>query len=98
MAAALGSQAGDVICFGHTHRPWQREVDGIRFVNTGSVGRPKDGDWRAGYVVVGVDGAGTRIEFVRVEYDVEQAARAILASELPDEFAEFLRSGGSAKS
>jgi hypothetical protein len=37
-------------------------------------------------------------EFVRVEYNVETAARAILGSELPHGFAEFLKSGGSAKS
>jgi predicted phosphodiesterase len=98
MATVLGSRPGDVICFGHTHKPWQREVGGIRFVNTGSVGRPKDGDWRAGYVLLTVDGAGTRVEFVRVDYDVELAARAILESELPHEFAEVLKNGGSAKS
>lgn len=34
-------------------------------------------------------------QFVRVEYDVEAAARGILESELPDEFAEFLRTGGT---
>ena len=42
------------IAFGHTHKPWHRVVNGIHFVNTGSVGRPKDGDWRAGYVVLDV--------------------------------------------
>lgn len=50
MAAHVGLRAGDVIAFGHTHRPWHRTVDDMHFVNTGSVGRPKDGDWRAGYV------------------------------------------------
>lgn len=39
----------DVIVFGHTHVPFRREVDGVQFINTGSVGRPKDGDPRAGY-------------------------------------------------
>jgi predicted phosphodiesterase len=97
MATSLGSRDGDVICFGHTHKPWQREVDGIRFVNTGSVGRPKDADWRACYVLLTVDTSGSRAEFERVEYDVEGAAKAIIESGLPREFAEFLRSGGSAK-
>lgn len=94
MAQGAGAKAGDVVCFGHTHKPWHRVVQGIRFVNTGSVGRPKDGDWRAGYVVLTVDDAGIEVEFVRVEYDVEAAARSVLASELPDEFAEQLRHGG----
>ena len=94
MAEQAGLRAGDVICFGHTHRPWTREAGGIRFVNTGSVGRPKDGDWRAGYVLLEVGEGETRVDFVRVEYDVETAARAILRSDLPDDFAEYLRTGG----
>jgi predicted phosphodiesterase len=39
-----GLKAGDAIAFGHTHEPWHRTVEGIHFVNTGSVGRPNDGD------------------------------------------------------
>jgi predicted phosphodiesterase len=56
MAHLAGAKAGDVICFGHTHVPWTRAVEGIHFVNTGSVGRPKDGDPRAGYVLLDVGG------------------------------------------
>jgi diadenosine tetraphosphatase ApaH/serine/threonine PP2A family protein phosphatase len=95
MASDLGSRPEDVICFGHTHKPWQRIVGGIQFINTGSVGRPKDGDSRACYVLLSMEGAGTRVEFVRVAYDIEEAARAIRASELPAEFAEVLKSGGT---
>jgi predicted phosphodiesterase len=93
MAQLAAAKRGDVIAFGHTHKPWHREVDGIHFVNTGSVGRPKDGDWRAGYVVLDV-GATARVEFVRVAYDIDEAVRAILASDLPTDFAEYLRTGG----
>jgi predicted phosphodiesterase len=94
MASVVGGKPGDAICFGHTHKPWHRVVDGIHFVNTGSVGRPKDGDWRAGYVLLTVEGARVDPEFVRVAYDVEAAAKGILESELPDDFAEYLRTGG----
>ena len=94
MGTAVGARAGDVVAFGHTHRPWHRVVGDVHFVNTGSVGRPKDGDWRAGYVVLDVSEAGVNVEFRRVEYDVECAAAAILASTLPPEFAEYLRTGG----
>ena len=95
MARAAGARAGDVLAFGHTHKPWHRAVDGINFVNTGSVGRPKDGDWRAGYVILDFADDQVRPEFVRLEYDVERAVRAIRASELPDEFGDFLRAGGA---
>ena len=95
MARDLGARAGDVIAFGHTHKPWQRIVGGIHFINTGSVGRPKDGDSRACYVSLSMETAGARVEFVRVAYDVEEAARAIRATDLPAEFAEVLKSGGA---
>lgn len=94
MAEQAGAQRGDVLCFGHTHKPWHREVEGIHFVNTGSVGRPKDGDWRAGYVVLEVGNAEAEVEFVRVEYDLDRTMSGIRASELPDDFAEYLARGG----
>lgn len=94
MAEAAGAKAGDVIAFGHTHLPYRREVGGIHLLNTGSVGRPKDGDWRAGYVLLELGQGDPAIEFVRVEYDVERAATAIEKSALPGDFAQQLRSGG----
>ncbi|MBA2628376.1 MAG: metallophosphoesterase family protein [Gemmatimonadales bacterium] len=96
MAQLAGLRAGDAIAFGHTHKPWHRMVDGIQFVNTGSVGRPKDGDARAGYVVIDIGGEAVSLELVRVSYDVERAADAILRSELPAAFADHLRTGGHA--
>ena len=94
MATIAGAKAGDVLAFGHTHKPWHRQVEGIHFINTGSVGRPKDGDWRAGYVLLDVDEAGVKVEFARVEYDLEATMQGIRGSELPDEFAEYLKTGG----
>ncbi len=98
MGEALGARAGDLVAFGHTHLPFHRVVGNVHFVNTGSVGRPKDGDPRAGYVLVHTDASGVHVEFVRVSYDVERSAEAILASDLPDAFADFLRFGGKAAS
>jgi predicted phosphodiesterase len=95
MSDALGARAGDIVCFGHTHKPWHRVASGVHFVNAGSVGRPKDGDWRAGYVLLDVGPAEPRVELVRVEYDVERAARGILESDLPKDFADYLRTGGT---
>jgi predicted phosphodiesterase len=94
MAAALAAKPGDVVCFGHTHIPWHRIVEGVHFVNTGSVGRPKDGDWRACYALLTLDETSVVVDFVRVEYDVERVAKAIQQSELPDDFADQLRTGG----
>lgn len=95
MAKDIGARSKDIICFGHTHKPWQRTVGGVQFINTGSVGRPKDGDWRACYVLLTIDQSGASVEFVRVRYDVDKAASAIGESDLPNEFAEVLKSGGA---
>lgn len=94
MAGHLGARAGDAVAFGHTHVAWHRTIEGIHFVNTGSVGRPKDGDPRAGYVLIDMNSERVTVEFVRVEYDVAAAASAIRASTLPDDFAEYLETGG----
>jgi predicted phosphodiesterase len=95
MADHLGAKSGDVVAFGHTHKPWHRTVGGIHFVNTGSIGRSRDGDRRAGYVAIGMDGERVDVEFRRVAYDVKAAAAAIRRSTLPDEFAEYLETGGN---
>jgi putative phosphoesterase len=88
----------DVLIVGHTHKPYHRVLpSGRRVVNAGSVGKPKDGDPRACYVVLRAENGELDVEFRRVLYDVERAARAIEATELPGgmphEFAAMLRAG-----
>ena len=95
MAAVVGLKAGDVLACGHTHKPWYREVSGLHFVNTGSVGRPKDGDWRAGYVVLTLQDGNMQVAFERVPYDVEGAVAGVTVAGLPPEFVDMLRTGGA---
>ena len=73
-------------------------MDGVHFVNTGSVGRPKDGDWRAGYAMLTLGDGEPGVEFVRVEYDIEATIAGVRAAGLPEAFAEFLRHAGKAPS
>jgi putative phosphoesterase len=84
----------DIIVFGHTHVPYHREVAGVHFINTGSVGRPKDGNAMAGYCVLTVDGKDITVEQLRVDYDVELACQRLVSAGLPEYFAEYLRTGG----
>lgn len=96
----------DIMCFGHTHKPYHRilnsGVDGDNHfrhaINIGSVGKPKDGDPRGCYVVLTIndnssilDENSIQVEFIRFEYDVEKAAKAVEDSPLPNEYAEMLR-------
>jgi predicted phosphodiesterase len=96
MSQRAGLKRGDALAFGHTHQLWHHAIDGVHYVNAGTAGRPKDGDPRVSYALLDVAADGEiTTEFVRVEYDVERAARAIRGSALPDEFAEFLETGGA---
>jgi len=88
------SSDADIIVFGHTHKPYHKEVNGVLFINAGSVGKPKDGDWRAGYAIVEM-GESPSVTFQRVTYDVAKAAAAIRATDLPHEFADDIETGGA---
>jgi putative phosphoesterase len=89
---AAASEA-DIIVFGHTHKPYTKLVDDVLFLNVGSVGKPKDGDWRACYAVL-EPAAAQPVQFVRLKYDIETVITAIRQSELPHEFADDLEHGG----
>jgi putative phosphoesterase len=80
----------DVLVFGHTHKPWVREYGGVLFVNCGSVGKPKDGDPRAGFAVLGSNSNGVDVEIVRVPYDADTVAAEMRTVGLPDELADKL--------
>ena len=92
-ARLAAAETDDVLLFGHTHQIWQRRHGDVEFVNTGSVGRPKDGDPRAAYVVLEVGDSGVTALPVRVEYDTDAAAQAILTAGLPEALAEGVRHG-----
>jgi predicted phosphodiesterase len=83
----------DVILFGHTHVPFTKEVDGVLFVNVGSVGKPKDGNPRACYAILDFT-RHPAVTFRRVEYNVQAAAEAVRQSGLPATFARDLELGG----
>ncbi len=90
----MDAAEADVLVCGHTHLPYHRVLgSGRHVINAGSVGKPKDDDPRAGYVVLSATGRLLDVAFVRVPYDVEKAAQAIEATAMPDEFARMLRAG-----
>lgn len=94
MERLLDLAEADVLVCGHTHKPYHRILpSGRHVINAGSVGKPKDKNPAACYVVLDATGNDLSVEFRRVPYDIERAAQAIEASEMPDEFAQMLRSG-----
>ncbi len=60
-------------------------------LNPGSVGQPRDGDPRAAWLLLDLD--GMTATFQRTDYDIPGAAAAIRAARLPDSLAERLEYG-----
>jgi predicted phosphodiesterase len=91
----FGGLKASLVLYGHTHRPFDRVLDGQRVVNPGSVGLPFDGDPRAAYLLVECGDTGCGVRRRRVEYDVERAVAAMELLDHPDRkrIVERLRSG-----
>lgn len=106
-AASFSYQHTTVCFIGHTHSPKAYIRDGsVRtvaldtlplqagkkyLVNVGSVGQPRDGDWRSAYCIY--DTAANEVVLRRIEYDISSAQRAILDAGLPAKLAERLALG-----
>lgn len=97
------SSKATILCVAHTHKPYHRVLrDGnnnfLHVINTGSVGKPKDGNPQGAYVLLELtspisllDPETVQVDFVRFDYDIQAAARAIENSPLPDELIDRLQ-------
>jgi predicted phosphodiesterase len=106
-AASFSYQHTSVCFIGHTHTPKAYVRDGsVRtipldtlllqqgkryLINVGSVGQPRDSDWRSAYCVY--DTNTNDVKLRRVEYDLAGAQQAILDAGLPRKLAERLAVG-----
>ncbi|MCL1856216.1 MAG: metallophosphatase family protein [Kiritimatiellaeota bacterium] len=106
-AAHLSYQMHVLCFHGHTHVPtvFEKELEVVRrppeslklqlgkkyFINTGSVGQPRDGDPRASYCLY--QPKAREVTFRRVAYDVEAAQGKITAAGLPERLAVRLAQG-----
>jgi hypothetical protein len=80
MASTVGLKSGDVIAFGHTHKPWHR---GGGFISsTREAWDAERRRWRAGYVLLELEGDAA--EHVRTAYDLDAATAAVREAGLPD--------------
>ncbi|MEX2579086.1 MAG: metallophosphoesterase family protein [Verrucomicrobiales bacterium] len=105
--ASFSYQFTQLCFYGHTHTPRiYRKGDSVEpldeftvnleigrkyFINVGSVGQPRDGDWRAAYAVYDVE--NQEVEIRRVEYDIDKAQDKIIESGLPEMLAHRLSLG-----
>jgi predicted phosphodiesterase len=105
--ASFNYQHTGVCFYGHTHAPRAYIRDsGVRsvpleklrieqgkkyFINVGSVGQPRDGDWRSSYCIYHVD--KQLVELRRLEYDIYTAQDKIVEAGLPQRLADRLAMG-----
>jgi predicted phosphodiesterase len=105
--AHFNYQATSVCFFGHTHVPLAFEKAGRvtsssyskvkitigkkYFINVGSVGQPRDGDWRSAYAIY--DTKAREVELRRLSYDIEATQRKIIKAGLPERLARRLELG-----
>jgi putative phosphoesterase len=87
-----GAEYDAIIC-GHSHQAFTRQVGSTTFINTGSVGRPDDGNPRSAYAVLEVKENELQVSHYRLNYNVGEAVAAIRNKGLPEAFAEMLIQG-----
>lgn len=83
----------EVLIYGHTHLSYFKKLNGYYFINAGSVGKPKDGDWRTCTCIVDIVNGDVKVNFIRREYDIQRVVKAIFEKGLPNYFAGRLALG-----
>jgi putative phosphoesterase len=78
---------------GHSHVPYYKIVDGVHFVNPGSVGRMFDGDPRTSFATLKVSSGKIGVEHFRIPYAVEKVVRGLKEKKLPNIYAKMFRAG-----
>ncbi|WET49007.1 metallophosphoesterase [Chryseobacterium indologenes] len=88
----LEDSKADIIVMGHTHLSFKKQFENNKWaVNCGSVGRSKEENRLASYLVLTLDDEKIIPEIVQINYPLEETARQIEESGIPDYYASFLR-------
>ena len=105
--ASFSYQFTQLCFYGHTHTPRiyvkgdsvepleemevNLEMGRKYFINVGSTGQPRDGDWRASYAVY--DAENQNVEIRRLDYNIRKAQDKIIDAGLPEMLAHRLSLG-----
>ncbi|MEM2965269.1 MAG: metallophosphoesterase family protein, partial [Candidatus Bathyarchaeia archaeon] len=81
------------LILGHTHIPYVIETGNGFLMNPGSVGQPRDGDPRASYMLLEIEGSSVKVDHRRVDYDVDSVASKMRRIGLPEVLAARLYGG-----
>ena len=78
---------------GHSHIPFYEFVDGVHFINPGSVGRMFDGDPHASFATLDISADEISVGHFRVSYPVEEVIQDLKKHNLPEVYGEMFRIG-----
>lgn len=78
---------------GHSHVPYHKIVNGVHFINPGSVGRMFDGDPSASYAILTLSSENILVKHFRIPYPVEATVNSLKKNRLPDIYGTMLRTG-----
>lgn len=78
---------------GHSHTPYYKIIDGIHFINPGSVGRMFDGNPRTSFVILELSSEEISVEHFRIPYPVEEVITGLKQNRLPNIYARMYRIG-----
>lgn len=78
---------------GHSHTPYHKIIDGVHFINPGSVGRMFDGDPRTAFAILKVYSGEIAVEHFRIPYPVDEVITGLKQNRLPDIYAKMYRLG-----
>ncbi|MCW1963802.1 metallophosphoesterase family protein [Chryseobacterium viscerum] len=88
----LKDSQSDVIVMGHTHLSFKKQFENKTWaINCGSVGRSKEENRLASYIILTLDEEKITPEIVQLPYPIEETARQIKESGIPDYYASFLK-------
>jgi putative phosphoesterase len=78
---------------GHSHTPYYKLIDGIHFINPGSVGRMFDGDPRTAFAILELSSEEISVEHFRIPYPIEEVITGLKQNRLPDIYAKMYLMG-----
>jgi len=88
----LKDSQSDVIVMGHTHLSFKKQFENKTWaINCGSVGRSKEENRLASYVVFTLDEEKITPEIIQIPYPIDETVRQIKDSGIPDYYASFLK-------
>ncbi|MFD1165951.1 metallophosphoesterase family protein [Sphingobacterium daejeonense] len=79
----------DCLIMGHIHYSYIRKINNKWAINPGAVGRSKERNRLASYLILEINETGFKPEIIQIPFDKQKVIEAIVNSGIPDFYAKF---------